>query len=74
MCVFRFDHPDVLAGQGSIALEIMEQVSDIDAVVIPTGGGGLLAGCAVALKELKPSIKVIVRSIDFLLEILVVRS
>lgn len=61
--VCRFDHPDVLAGQGSVALEIMEQVSDIDAVVIPTGGGGLLAGCAVALKELKPNIKVIVRSL-----------
>ena len=57
---FRFDHPCILAGQGTTGLEILEQVPDVDAVVIPTGGGGLLAGCAVALKTMKPSIKIIV--------------
>ena len=56
----RFDHPNILAGQGTTGLEILEQVPDVDAVVIPTGGGGLLAGCAVALKTMKPSIKIIV--------------
>ncbi len=56
----RFDHPCILAGQGTTGLEILEQVPDVDAVVIPTGGGGLLAGCAVALKTMKPSIKIIV--------------
>ncbi|KAJ8947278.1 hypothetical protein NQ318_014175 [Aromia moschata] len=54
-----YDNPQVIAGQGTMALEIMEQVQDIDAVVVPTGGGGLLAGVAVAIKSLYPSIKVI---------------
>jgi threonine dehydratase len=51
-----------LAGQGTAGLELLEQVPDVDAVIIPTGGGGLLAGCAVALKTMKPSIKIIVRT------------
>jgi threonine dehydratase len=51
-----------LAGQGTTGLEILEQVPDVDAVIIPTGGGGLLAGCAVALKTMKPSVKIIVSS------------
>ena len=59
----RFDHPNILAGQGTMGLEILEQVPDVDAVVIPTGGGGLLAGCAVALKTMKPSVKIIVSSL-----------
>ena len=50
-----------MAGQGTTGLEILEQVPDVDAVVIPTGGGGLLAGCAVALKTMKPSVQIIVR-------------
>ncbi|KAG5885358.1 hypothetical protein JTB14_035163 [Gonioctena quinquepunctata] len=54
-----YDNPQVIAGQGTIGLEIMEQVQDIDAVVVPTGGGGLLAGVAVAIKTLNPNIKVI---------------
>ena len=57
---YRFDHPNIIAGQGTTGLEILEQVPDVDAVVIPTGGGGLLAGCAVALKTMKPSVKIIV--------------
>eukprot|EP00095_Tigriopus_kingsejongensis_P001633 maker-scaffold121_size336169-snap-gene-0.13 protein:Tk01633 transcript:maker-scaffold121_size336169-snap-gene-0.13-mRNA-1 annotation:"hypothetical protein BRAFLDRAFT_286400" len=54
-----FDHPNILAGQGTMGLEILEQVPDVDAVVIPVGGGGLLAGCAVALKTMKPDIQII---------------
>ncbi|KAF2881483.1 hypothetical protein ILUMI_24681 [Ignelater luminosus] len=54
-----YDHPHVLAGQGTAGLEILEQVPNVDAVVIPAGGGGLIAGVAVALKELKPSCKII---------------
>ena len=63
--VFRFDHPLIIAGQGTCGLEIAEQVQDIDAVVIPVGGGGLLAGCAVALKTLHPDIKIIVWELIF---------
>ncbi|ENN72773.1 hypothetical protein HUJ04_013365 [Dendroctonus ponderosae] len=54
-----YDHPHIIAGQGTIALEILEQVPDIDAIVVPTGGGGLLAGVSVAVKMLNPSVKVI---------------
>lgn len=54
-----YDHPQIIAGQGTIALEILEQVNDIDAIVVPTGGGGLLAGVAVAVKNLNPKIDVI---------------
>lgn len=43
-----------------MGLEILEQVPDVDAVVIPVGGGGLLAGCAVALKTMKPNVQIIV--------------
>jgi len=59
MYINGFDHPNILAGQGTMGLEIIEQVPDVDAVVIPVGGGGLIAGCAVALKTLKPNIKII---------------
>jgi threonine dehydratase len=41
-----FDHPDVIAGQGSVATELLEQAPDVDTIVVPVGGGGLLAGCA----------------------------
>jgi len=54
-----YDHPHILAGQGTAGLEIAEQVDNIDAIVIPVGGGGLLAGCAVALKNLCPNIMII---------------
>lgn len=54
-----YDHPQIIAGQGTVALEILEQVNDIDAIVVPTGGGGLLAGVAVAVKNLNPKISVI---------------
>ncbi|KAA0201061.1 Threonine ammonia-lyase [Fasciolopsis buskii] len=54
-----YDHPQVLAGQGTIALEIMEQVPHVDAILVPVGGGGLLAGVAVAVKGINPHIQVI---------------
>ena len=56
----RFDHPDILAGQGTMGLEILEQVPDLDAAIIPVGGGGLIAGVAKALKTMKPGVKIIV--------------
>src|SRR6202050_2859113 len=57
--VHAFDDDAVIAGQGSLGIEILEQNSDIDVMVIPVGGGGLIAGFACALKELKPKIQVI---------------
>lgn len=56
--VHPFDDEDVIAGQGTIGLEIIEELRDIDAVVVPIGGGGLISGIAFTLKQLKPSIKV----------------
>jgi threonine dehydratase len=54
-----YDDPKIIAGQGTMGLEIIEQVPDLDAVVIPVGGGGLLAGVALAVKSLRPQAKVI---------------
>ncbi len=54
-----FDNPDIIAGQGTMALEILEQVRDADAIVCPVGGAGLIAGVAVAAKALRPRIKII---------------
>ncbi|CAJ0576623.1 unnamed protein product, partial [Mesorhabditis spiculigera] len=54
-----YDAPDILAGQGTIGLEILEQVPDVDAVLVPVGGGGLIAGVAVAIKTLKPECHII---------------
>ena len=54
-----FDNTAVIAGQGTIGLELLEQVPDLDAVVVPIGGGGLIGGIACALKELRPGIRVI---------------
>ena len=56
----RYDHPAILAGAGTMGLEIMEQVKNVDAVIIPVGGGGLIAGVSVAVKTLSPSTLVIV--------------
>jgi threonine dehydratase len=56
--VHAFDDPDVMAGNGTIGLEILEDLPDVDAVVVPWGGGGLACGIAAAIKELKPSCKV----------------
>ncbi len=53
-----FDDEDVIAGQGTIGLEILEQLPNVEAVIVPVGGGGLIGGVACAVKSLKPSIKV----------------
>lgn len=53
-----FDHPDVIAGQGTVALELLEQVDGLDAVIVPVGGGGLMAGVTLALKEAAPHVRV----------------
>ncbi|MBP2664579.1 MAG: tdcB 2 [Firmicutes bacterium] len=57
--IHPFNDPMVIAGQGTIALEIVEDLPDVEAVVVPIGGGGLIAGIAMAIKNLKPNIKVI---------------
>ena len=54
-----FDDPAVIAGQGTIALEILEDVPDVDAVIVPVGGGGLIAGAGVVFKALRPQARVI---------------
>jgi threonine dehydratase len=54
-----YDHPQVMAGQGTVALELLEDTPDLDALVVPMGGGGLMAGCATAAKALNPGIRVI---------------
>ncbi|XP_061167480.1 L-threonine ammonia-lyase-like [Saccostrea echinata] len=54
-----YDHPHIIAGQGTMALEIVKQVPDLEAVVIPVGGGGLIAGSAVVFKHLKPNVQII---------------
>lgn len=60
---YTFVHPfndvDVMAGQGTIALEIMEELKDVDAILVPIGGGGLISGISVAAKSLNPNIKII---------------
>ena len=55
-----YDHPHIIAGQGTIGLEILEQVPYPDAVVVPVGGAGLIAGIATAIKALSPATKIIV--------------
>lgn len=56
--VHPFDDEDVIAGQGTIGLEIVQELDDIDAVIVPVGGGGLISGVAYAIKALNPSVKV----------------
>ena len=56
--IHPFDDEDVIAGQGTIGLELLEQIPDMDAVVVPIGGGGLISGIAFAIKKLNPDIKV----------------
>ena len=56
--VHPFDDENVIAGQGTIGLEILNALDDIDAVIVPVGGGGLISGVAYAIKALRPSIKV----------------
>ncbi|MBO4989394.1 MAG: threonine ammonia-lyase [Clostridia bacterium] len=56
--IHPFDDEDVIAGQGTIGLEIINQVPNVDAVIVPIGGGGLISGVAFAIKALNPNIKV----------------
>ena len=57
--VHPFDHPDIVAGQGTVGFEIVEQCPQVRTVIVPVGGGGLAAGVAVAIKDLDPSVSVI---------------
>jgi threonine dehydratase len=57
--IHPFDDPAVISGQGTLGLELLEQVPDLEAVVVPIGGGGLISGIACALKESKPSVRVV---------------
>jgi threonine dehydratase len=57
--IHPFDHRDIIAGQGTVGLELLEQVPDVRTVVVPTGGGGLLAGIALAIKARRPDVCVV---------------
>jgi len=57
--IHPFDDPNIVAGQGTLGIELLSQVPDIDTVVIPVGGGGLISGSAVALKHLKPKVRIV---------------
>jgi threonine dehydratase len=59
-----FDDPHVIAGQGTMGLEILEQVPEVDVVVVPVGGGGMISGIAVAMKALRPSVRIIGVEVD----------
>lgn len=56
--IHPFDDDDVIAGQGTIGLEILDQIDELDAVIVPIGGGGLISGVAYAVKKLRPDVKV----------------
>jgi threonine dehydratase len=57
--IHPFDDPDIIAGQGTIGLEILEELNDTDMILVPIGGGGLISGIASSLKALRPGIKII---------------
>jgi threonine dehydratase len=57
--IHAFDDPDVIAGQGSLGLEMLNDLPDADAIIVPIGGGGLIAGIAIAARALKPDITII---------------
>jgi len=57
--VHPFDDPRVIAGQGTLGLELLEQLPDVDCVVVPVGGGGLISGVATAIKSIKPDVRVV---------------
>src|SRR3546814_10350093 len=54
-----FDHPDVIAGQGTLGLEMLEELPEAETLVVPLSGGGLIAGIAMAAKTLKPTVMII---------------
>ncbi|HXE54885.1 MAG TPA: threonine ammonia-lyase [Tepidisphaeraceae bacterium] len=57
--VHGFDDPDIISGQGTMGLEILQDVPDVDAVIVPVGGGGLIAGVGIAIKSLRPQTRII---------------
>lgn len=57
--IHPFDHADIVAGQGTCGLEVLEQQPDVETVIVPTGGGGLLAGMAIAIKGRRPDVRVV---------------
>ena len=57
--IHPFDHPDIVAGQGTVGLEILEQLPEVRTILVPTGGGGLVAGVAAAVKATRPDVKVL---------------
>src|SRR6185295_12662938 len=57
--VHPFDDPDVVAGAGTIGLEILEDLPDVDVIVVPVGGGGVISGIASAVKQLRPGVRVV---------------
>lgn len=59
-----FDHPDVIAGQGTIGIELLEDRPDLETLIVPMSGGGLIAGIALAAKSIQPSIRVIGVTMD----------
>lgn len=57
--IHSFDDPDLIAGQGTLGLEILDQVPQVDAIIVPVGGGGLIAGIALAVKMTRPEVQII---------------
>ena len=57
--VHPFDHPDIIAGQGTVGLEIIEQVPEVGCIIVPVGGGGLISGIAAAVKARNPDVRII---------------
>src|ERR1700693_2512145 len=53
-----YDHPWIIAGQGTAALELLEEVPDLDTLLVCIGGGGLISGCAIAARALRPDIRI----------------
>ena len=57
--IHPFDHVDIVTGQGTCGLEILEQCPDVKTVLVPTGGGGLVAGIATAVKAMRPDVRIV---------------
>jgi threonine dehydratase len=61
MLFSSYDHPHAIAGAGTIGFEILEQLPQTDVILVPVGGGGLIAGISTVVKHFKPTIKIYVR-------------
>ena len=57
--IHPYDDPDLITGQGTVGLEILEDLPDVDAIIVPVGGGGLISGVAIAAKAIRPGIRII---------------